>query len=206
MANYFRLDDRVEILPGAKVIKAEQVTTILSVEDLLGEANAKRKKILSESRAAFKAEKERGYEEGVERAKRDKADSILNAKKTIAEYTKKMEASVSDIVQSILSKVLGQFDQSELVLTLVSNTVKDYTKSQKLRLMVMPDHVDYLNSHIEALIQQHPVIEFIEVIPDYSVDEGSCIIDAQSEMIFISLEDQLAAIMDMMKEATMKSG
>ncbi len=199
MAHYFRLESNIEIAPGTKVIKADQVDGVISAEDIIAEAYKKRDQILAEANATYEAEKERGYQEGLERAKAEKVEAINKTLKKGADFTHRLEGSISEIIQTILTKLLGQFDEKELVLRLIKNVIKDYTRSQKIRVLVTPDHVRYLNQHLSEVIKDHSVIEFIEVVPDYSVAPGSCIIDAKTEMIFISIEDQLSAIGDMMK-------
>ena len=202
MANYFRVIDSVEALPGVKVIKAKDVPAIAQVEELLTEAEKVKEGIIAEAKQFYQSELERGYQEGLEKAKQEKVKAVNAATMKTAEFTKNMEKNLSEIVQSILTKVLGHFEKKELVLQLVKSTIKDYTKSQKIRVMVNPEHADYFNTHIEAIIEQHPVIEFIEILPDFSVEVSGCIIDTQSEMIFMSIEDQLAAIKEMMQQAS----
>lgn len=205
MENYFRIETNVTILPDTKIIKAEALNNIYAADDLLEKTEERRQQILADAEAKYHSEKQRGYDEGIELAKQDKLNAINVANMRLAEFTKKIEASVGEIVQSILARVLGQFEKKEVLISLIENTIKDYTRSNKIRVMVKPEHAEYLNTHLERLIEDHPVIEFVEVVPDYSVDEGDCVVDTQSEMIFVSLEQQLTAIGEMMKEVSLQS-
>lgn len=199
MANYFRITDRIEISPGTKFIKKNQLQLIEQGDGILNEARDKAQSLVSQAQENYEKEVNRGYQDGLERSNQEKAEVVQRAKVEIAEYTKKLEDDFVSIIESILLKVLGDFDKRDLVLKMVQNSLKDYTKAHKLRLLVKPEHVAYLEEHIKTIVDRHPVIEFIEVVADYSVEEGGCVIDTQSQMIFISLEDQINTILNAVK-------
>lgn len=62
--------DNLQLAPGLKVLKAKDYVSYLDSQHLVEAANSKADSIIAKAQQAYETEKQRGYQDGLEQAKK----------------------------------------------------------------------------------------------------------------------------------------
>jgi type III secretion protein L len=205
MSQYFRLvDSKIELDPFAKILKAQDYETFLDAEQLLLDAKKTASQIIEDAKAVYASEKNRGYQEGMQGATQERALILQTCTAKLSIYIKELEMLMSEVMASVLQKVLGKFSSSEIVLQMVKTVLSGYTKKANIKLKLHPDVLSEIDIKLHQLVSDHPFIEHIELIPDYDRPIDECLLETQSEVILLSLQEQIAILTKLMQTLSAK--
>ncbi|RHW33307.1 hypothetical protein D1B31_20545 [Neobacillus notoginsengisoli] len=168
-------------------------------------------------------EKRKGYQEGyqlgVEDGKNDgkrqyvselqKAAEILEqAFQQKAEIIEEAEPFVLELTIEIARKVLQQELKTnpEALINLIKGTLADVYETETVSIGVAPEDFSYVQKQRKQLLAPENGQIEVKVFPDYSIDEGGCIIRTSSGSIDARIDMQLGeikkALLSFQKEVT----
>ncbi len=173
--------DQLNLTPGSKVIKASEYERYLAADEVITEAIETAKRIEEDAKVAYQAEKERGYEEGFAQAQQEVAQKLMECTSEYAESVISLQESLVAILPTLVKKVVGSFNDGDLIIKLVKQTISSLSVEKVLKLLVNPKLVTEIEQRKDQILESHPMIEYIEVVADSSVDERSC--EVQSEIL-----------------------
>lgn len=194
MDPFVRLKDKVELLPEARVVKARDYLAYLEADQVLAEARRQAEGILADARSQLEAERARGYEEGMAQAKAELAEQMLETVGGAVDYFARVEKRVADVVASSVRKILGELDDHELILRIVKNALQVVRNQRQVTLRVSPDQEPVVRERIGEILAEDSGTSFIEVVPDYRLQRGGCILETEVGVVDASAEVQLAAL------------
>lgn len=167
---------------------------------VLESAEAEAQKLLAES-------KENGYREGYESGYIEglmKAQSIIDEAAALKEFLdkrkeeiyKEAEEQVLQLVLEIAKKVIGiEISQNkEAVVSLVNQALQKCTFKKELVLKVSPQDLAIVAENKDRICKMVEGISDIEIIPDASLDRGSCIVETASGEVNSSIDVQTKEI------------
>ena len=186
--------DRIKISPAIKVIKAAEHSSVLHADAVLSEARAKAEQIAKEAESAYVSEKLRGYQDGLQTAKREMAAIIAATAIKSAQYFHAIEEKTANLVLDAVRKVINGTNQSELVIGLVKRALAVMKNQKQITLKVEPVHVDALSDHLSEILRGYPQIDTVEVRGDDRLSPGELIMESEIGIVDASVEVQLAAI------------
>lgn len=182
--------------PEGKVIKAKDFWAFKDAERALADARSRHQQILTSAQHAYQAERERGYAEGTETAKREQSGNMVEIVSQTVEYYGKVETQMVDLVLDAVRKVVSDFDDRQRVSTVVRNCL-DLVRSQKhLALHVHPSQVDYMRGQVASLQKVYPSITHIDVHPDARLGVDACVVESEIGVVEASLAGQVEALRD----------
>lgn len=190
------LDERAITLAdnGAKVIKAADFERLSTADNIIRDAVQKSKEIEEEARQAYAAEKERGYHDGLDLGRGEIASRLTELTAEYAESVTSLQESLIGILPSLVRKVIGTFDDADLVIKLVNGTVNSLSAEKKLRLSVSPVLADAVEQRKQQIMAAHPMIEFVEVVKNPNLDERICEVESESLSVRLDIDEQLEKI------------
>lgn len=190
------LDERAIALAdnGAKVIKAADFERLSTADNIIRDAVQKSKEIEEEARQAYAAEKERGYHDGLDLGRGEIASRLTELTAEYAESVTSLQESLIGILPSLVRKVIGTFDDADLVIKLVNGTVNSLSAEKKLRLSVSPVLADAVEQRKQQIMAAHPMIEFVEVVKNPNLDERICEVESESLSVRLDIDEQLEKI------------
>lgn len=179
---------------AGKVIKAQDFWAFKEAERALKDAFEKKQEIIEAAKGAYQAEKERGYAEGSESAKRDQSGNMLEIMSQTVEYFGRIEGEMVDLVLEAVQKVVNDFDDRQRISTVVKNCL-DLVRSQKhLSIHVHPSQVEFLRGQIGPLQTIYPSIAQIEVHPDARLAADACVVETEIGIVEASLAGQVEVL------------
>ncbi len=184
----------VDLLVQGPVLKAADFAAILESRDLVAKAEAEAAHVRAEASAHFLAEKERGYQEGLEQGKAEMAQQVVATLGQSTIYFSKVEKTLVDVVMQALRRIVGEFEERERVERIVRQALELLSNSSQVRLKVSPSQEEWLKTRVAALRGSFPRIQLLEVKSDTRLPPDGCILETEFGVIDATVETQLRAI------------
>jgi type III secretion protein L len=208
METYILIDNnRLKISPSAKLIKAESYSTIVEADDILSKVKARADQILQTARedartierdakSAYTLEFEKGYNDGLKKAKQEMASQISATIFKSEHYIHNFEEKIAALVLDTVRKVIAGIDQMDLISALIKKALTTMKHQKNIKLKVSPLHIDFLNDRISEILTSLPYLDGIEVIADERLTPNQLVMESPIGIVDASIETQLAAIQD----------
>lgn len=206
MASFIFIENNhVKIPSTTKVIKADTYTRLLPAENILSEAQSRSEKIISkaeekakkitkEAEITYTVEKQKGYQEGLEKAKQEMAVEISATSLKTAQYYHVIEKKIAALVMDTVRKVIDTTDNSELIIGLLKKALLILKSQKQITVKVASDQVDFVNKRLDELMNIYPHIDTIEVKGDNRMPPTDLIIESEIGIVNAGIETQLTAI------------
>lgn len=203
MANFVFIDDgRIRPAPGTRVIKAADYAAIGPAIKVFDQACTKADEIVREAKEVYQSEKERGYQQGLQEAKKEMAMEMTAMALRIDQYYRDMEQQTIRLVMEIVNKVIQGVDLKQRVVGQVKNALTPFKGCKHLTIKAGPDVADMVKRHLSEFTDMCPGIAAIDVKPvpgmpsdNIVLESGTCIVeasvDAQLEAIENAIQDEL---------------
>ena len=184
----------VGIDPAAKVVRAEELSALRDAEQAVSDARAQAAAIVAQAQAAFEAEKQRGYQEGMEEARLEQAEQMIeNVSRTI-DYFARVEGRMVDLVMQAVRKIISDFDDTERVVITVKNVLGVVRNQKQMTLRLNPQQVDTVRARVDELLAAYPGVGYLDIVGDSRLKPDSCILESEIGLVEASMEGQLAAL------------
>jgi type III secretion protein L len=177
--------------PGVRILRARDAKVWSDAYRFLMEANAEADRIRESARAIVATESTRGYQEGRARGADDAAKLVSETVGKVDRYLSSLEQDAADLALRIVRRVLGEFDDAELVARATAHVLSDFRREKWLKIMVHPDVVDHVRKRLAPLTDGGPTL-VIETDPN--LDRASCVVASEFVVVDASTAVQLEAI------------
>lgn len=182
------------LAPGALLVKAHELYALQSAEQLAAAAQLRADKIIEGAQDALRAEAQRGYEQGQEKARLEQAEQMLENISSTIDYFDRVESRVVDLVMQALQKIISGYDDKERVCFTVKNALAAMRNQKELTLRVHPQQVDAIKQQMNDLLAAYPGIGYLDVKADSRLTMGACVLESEIGSVETSTEGQLHAM------------
>ena len=183
------------IASDRRVVKATEMATVCSAEEIIAAAEADAARIREEAKVAFEEEKKRGYEKGLADGKMEIAMQKLDLLDSSVEFMEGVEQKMADVVLKALKSFVVEVGDREMVVNIVRKTLNAVIRTQRhVTLKVAPEMVSVVKERVAALRQDYPTVESFDVIEDSRLKGPACILETEAGVADASVDTQLAAI------------
>jgi type III secretion protein L len=177
--------------PGVRILRARDTKVWSDAYRFLMEAHAEADRIRESARAIVAAESARGYQEGRARGADDAAKLVSETVGKVDRYLSSLDQDAADLALRIVRRVLGEFDDAELVARATAHVLSDFRREKWLKITVHPDVVDHVRKRLAPLADGGPTL-VIETDPN--LDRASCVVASEFVVVDASTAVQLEAI------------
>ena len=178
-----------------RLVKATDVGTVRTAAEIIAAAEADAERIRAEAKAAFEAEKKRGYEKGLADGKMEIAMLKLEQVDSSVAFMESVERKMADVVLKALKSFVVEIGDKEMVVQIVSKTMKAVIRTQRqVTLKVAPEMVESVKERVAVLRAEYPTIESLDVVEDQRLKGPACILETEAGVADASVDTQLAAI------------
>lgn len=197
--------------------KADMQITSKMASDIVQKANEEAEEILSTARKealeikneASKAGQEQGYAEGLkkgeaelahkmqdlDRMRKDLEDDYRNV---VEELEPRLVDAITDVYEHVLGIVLEE--HREILLHLVNTTLFQMEGVKKFLLHVSKDDYPYISMQKKGLVAGTGIaVENVEVIEDFSMKKGQCIIETDGAIFDCGFKTQMEELRKQLK-------
>lgn len=195
MAGLLRLGKGdVRIPPEQRVVRAQDYQAWVEGEAHVNAARQYAAQIEVEAREAYEAEKQRGYEDGRMEAAGQAADQMMETVARAVAYFEQIENDMTELVVQATAKILGEFNELELVKRVVQNALVVMRNQKQVILRAPPELVEGLQKQLGVIMADYTGISFVEVTPDSRLRRGGCILESELGIVEASVDVQLNAL------------
>ena len=178
-----------------RVVKATDVATVRSATEIISAAEAEAARIREEAKAAFEAEKQRGYEKGLSDGKMEMAMQKLDQVDSSVAFMEGVEEKMAEVVMKALKTCVMEIGDREMVVQIVRKTMAAVIRTQRqVTIKVAPDMVEPVRARISELRVKYPTIESLDVVEDPRLKGPACFLETEAGVAEASVDTQLAAI------------
>jgi type III secretion protein L len=187
--------NELEIVSSGRLVKAEDVAAAKNALDIIAAAEAEAANLRNAASAAYEAEKNRGFEEGLQAGLKKVVEDKLDFAYESAAYMESVEEKLADIVIKALKKCVSQVGDKTLVVEIVRKAMKAVIRNQRqITLKVAPDMVDTVKARLDEILSDYPALERVDVVEDSRLKGPAAIIETEAGVADASVDTQLAAI------------
>lgn len=149
---------------------------------------------LVKTRESALAEEMRGYTSGLEQARSELAQLILDAAVRRDAYLAAIETDLVGVVIHAVRKIFADFDDTERVRIIVAKALRPLRNQSQVTVRVHPSHREALQSSIEMLIGANSNLKVLTVESDSRIRFGACSLSSEIGVVETDLETQIREI------------
>jgi len=187
--------DNFELQSDRRLVKATDIATVRSAEDIIAAAEAEAADIREAAKAAYEEEKARGYAKGLADGKREIAMQKMDLVDSSVEFMESVESKMAGIVMKALKTCVVEIGDKEMVCQIVRKTMDAVVRTQRhVTLKVAPDMVDAVRARVDDIRAEYQTVESIDVVPDQRLKGAACILETEAGVADASVDTQLDVI------------
>lgn len=177
----------VGVSPLGNLIKAD-------VHHVVVEGNAALAEAAEQSRRAHQVALDQGRREAEAEGERAKAALIAETAAATQAFWRHSEGRLADLVMAAVRRVLGEFEDAELVAGMVRQLLKETADEGRIRVRAAPAEVGAIRDRVQEMQAAGPGADAVEVIADATVSEGACRMETELGFVETSVDAQLEAL------------
>ena len=180
--------------PTPKILRKAEGDHWLEGFAFLEAAKSEADQQLAQVRQVVEASRKQGYEEGRSEGERQAAALLIKTTADVNTYVARLDRQIAELSLAIVEKLLGHFDQAELVARLAQQALQSFQHEREVTITVSPVLVERVTEIIEwhnknAALQ-------ISVLPDPRIDGSKCVLANAVAVVDAGLDAQLSVIRD----------
>lgn len=147
-------------------------------------------RLLAQAKEIYESERAKGFAEGKATGAREAAKLVIEAAEKVDRYLGSLDQEVAALAMEIVRRILGHFDQTNLVAQVTAQAIADLRNEKTLKITVHPSAVQKVTEAVAASGRQTS----IQVDSDPASTLDRCLITSEFAVVDASIETQLAAI------------
>ena len=181
---------------GKKIIRAEEFSKILDIENLLEEAQNDIARLKQENQKECEDLKEKAKQQGHDEGLVTFNAHIVYLDKKVKELQHELQKLILPLALKAAKKIVGNQLETkpETVVDIVIQALKPVTQAHEVKILVCKEDKEILEAdkeRIKKLFDQLRILSFEE---RDDISKGSCIIETEAGIINASLENQWRAL------------
>jgi type III secretion protein L len=187
--------------PATRIVRASDLASWVDAQAVVDAARAQADEIVAGARAAFDAERQRGYEEGREQARREGAHQMAQMLARTDHYFEQVEERLATLVMQAIRKIVNDYSDEERVVHSVRNALAAVRNRKQITLRVHPSHVDHVRARTAQLLADYPGVSLLDVVGDSRLGFDTCMLECDIGVVEATTEGQLAALESALRQA-----
>lgn len=179
---------------SSRVVRSDDYLVWHDAQTVLDQARADAEAVRESAKDEYERERARGYRDGLESARIEAAEKMIeNVGRTI-DYFEKVEDRMTQLVMQAMRKIVGGFDDSSRVITVVRGALSAVRNQKQVIVRVPPDREGMLKLAVNDLLAAYPGIGYLDLVPDARLSGDACILETEIGVVEGSLDAQIDAL------------
>jgi type III secretion protein L len=176
------------------VIPAAEAAAWLDAAQLLEAARTEAAELLGSARQQLDAERARGYQQGLEEARLELTERMIETASRTVELFASIEQRMVDLVMDAVRRLMSEFSDSDRVMAVVRSALSVLRNQRQLTLRIAPEHVEHVRARASELLEQFPGVGILDIVADPRLKHDATILESEIGVVEASVESQLQAI------------
>lgn len=185
---------RLELDPKCKVLKADDYVVYLEAQEIIKAAQQQAAETADEARKAYEHEKKRGYQDGMAESKAEQTEHMLKVVSKTINYLSDIEDTLANILISCVKKIIGEYNQEDLALSLVKNALQHVRNEKHVTIRIPPAQYSAVQARLNTILAEYKGVGFIDLVADPRLSVGDCIMESEIGVVDASVDVQLMAL------------
>lgn len=178
--------------PRSRIIPAAEAKAWIDGDAYREVAKRDAEVLLAEARAVFEAERQRGIEAGLRDGAEAKAALLAEATARIDRDMAAAEQQFTAAVIATVERVLGRFDQQELLVRAAKHALTEMRDARHLILRVAAEGATAVERRLAEALGAD--IRLVEIQGDPLLAPGDAVLESELGFVSVGVEAQLAAL------------
>lgn len=184
--------DTVHLAPKTKVLKAKELATAASAEEMLEkvqkDAEQYRLDVAKEAEQIKANAQKEGFEEGFKQW----ASFIVKLEEEIKNVRKEIEKLIIPVALKAAKKIVGREIElsQDTILDIVSTNLKAVSHHKKIKIYTNKSDLEILEKNKNKLKQLFEELESLTLIERNDIAVGGCVIETEGGIINAQLDNQ----------------
>ncbi|MDI6836338.1 type III secretion system stator protein SctL [Ciceribacter thiooxidans] len=180
--------------PTAKILRQAQAEHWLEGFAFLDAARAEAERQRAEMREIVENGRREGYEAGRLAGERQAAALLVKTTADVNAYMAGLDRQIAELSLAIIEKLLGGFDQAELVARLAQQALQSFQHERDVTITVAPAIAERVSELVRQRHTNHALK--ITVLADPRLDGSKCVLANSIAVVDAGLDTQLSVIRD----------
>ena len=155
-----------ELHSPTRLVKAEEAAAVRRAQEMLADAEAEAARIRGSAQEAYDAEKQRGYEQGLEEGKAAIVAKKLELLDESVAFMESVEGKMVEVVMTALKKCVMEIGDEEMVVQIVRKVMNAVVRNQRrITLKVAPEMVSVVRGRLNEILADYPPVPRGRVCP-----------------------------------------
>ena len=147
------------------VVPAAEAATWLEASALLEHARQEAAQLLGSARQQLEAERARGYQQGLEEARLELTERMIETASRTVELFASIEQRMVGLVMDAVRRLMADFSDTERVMAVVRSALSVLRNQRQLTLRIAPEHVEQVRARASELLEQFQAWVFSISLP-----------------------------------------
>ncbi|MGV6818672.1 MAG: hypothetical protein ACWA44_15560 [Thiotrichales bacterium] len=171
-----------------KIITSDEYDKMTSAENLLKDASRSAEQIRKSAKHVFVEAKQKGYNEGLEMAKDEQADILINLVSGSIDYLAELETELINTCINTIDHFLCTKDDRELITGSVALALKHQQHSKIITLRACPEVINFLETDLKDIDSGKLNIVFQT---DDRIPKFDCVLESDFSIVTINSKKQI---------------
>lgn len=185
---------QLELDPTCRVLKADDYVVYLEAQEIIKAAQQQATEIVEEAHKAYEHEKKRGYQDGIAESKAEQTEHMLKVVSRTINYLSDIEDTLANILMSGVKKIIGEFNQEELAISLVKNALQHVRNEKHVTIRIPPAQYSAVQARLNIILAEYKGVGFLDLVADPRLSAGDCIMESEVGVVDASVNVQLMAL------------
>ena len=184
-----------EVSSDSSRVASGDAAALARAEEIVAAAEAEAAEVRASAKAAYEAERKRGYDDGIAAGRAEILEQKLTLVGESISYMESVEGRMAEIVLKALKKCVAEIDSAELVTQIVRKALTALIRNQRrVTVRVAPAMVAAVRERLRSVRETYPSVTDFEVAEDAHLSGTSAVVETEAGLVEASVEGQLAAI------------
>jgi type III secretion protein L len=179
-----------------KIIRRDELALWKTAQQILADARNESAAILQRAELEAEAERQRGYQEGLQAARQQQTAILHDTHLRRDAYLAGSEEALVGVVMNAVRKIFSDFSDDERIRIVVGKALTSLRNQSRAVVRVHPFHYEALRGRIDHLKAGSPGLSVLTIEPDTRMIEGLCTLTSDVGVIETDLESQLSALQE----------
>jgi type III secretion protein L len=202
VVGYYRLNELgFRLGAGYQLLTSDEVAPVAEATRLLAEAEARATTIVADAEEGYRRECERGYQDGLDRARLEAVERLLAESHALDEKLRSVERDLVGIVVSSVKRLVHDLDDSVKAEALVRSALRQMRREKRAELRVSPEQFLHFKAAMVEIGKDFPEVDLVDVVEDADLSPPQIIVETSIGRVEGDLGRNLAELEMMIRQA-----
>lgn len=194
----------VRLTGKPRVIRSRDWMLFLKARQLLNECQSAVENAEKMIDHVYEKEKERGFQDGAERARVDMAAEQIRFSQRLQNHIEQVTSNMNALVCHLVEKFIGTIPEQQRLILMIGQAIANLKSQERVKIHVRPEYVQATHANLQEAFHTLSAPGALTVEPNANLIGDQCMIEAGGLVIEMSLASYMEALKKSMRVAELE--